>query len=28
VQRTLRNWWLLLRYLWGANPADLAKEYR
>ena len=28
VRRTLRNWWLLLRYLLGADPVALAKEYR
>jgi rSAM/selenodomain-associated transferase 2 len=28
IRRTLQNWWLLLRYLAGAAPADLAKQYR
>ena len=28
LRRTLRNWWLLLRYLGGADPSALAKEYR
>ncbi|MEA5113671.1 MAG: TIGR04283 family arsenosugar biosynthesis glycosyltransferase [Geobacteraceae bacterium] len=28
LRRTLRNWWLLLRYLSGADPDDLAGEYR
>lgn len=28
VRRTLRNWWLLLRYLNGADPARLAEAYR
>ena len=28
ARRTLRNWLLLLRYLCGADPSALAKEYR
>lgn len=28
LRRTLRNWLLLLRYLTGADPKDLVKEYR
>lgn len=27
LKRTVKNWWLLARYLSGADPADLAKEY-
>jgi rSAM/selenodomain-associated transferase 2 len=27
-RRTLKNWWLLLRYLVGVDPTALAKEYR
>ncbi|MDY0269790.1 TIGR04283 family arsenosugar biosynthesis glycosyltransferase [Trichloromonas sp.] len=27
-RRTLKNWWLLLRYLAGADPVELAREYR
>lgn len=28
IRRTLHNWWLLLRYLTGTAPADLAGYYR
>lgn len=28
IRRTLRNWWLLLRYLTGTHPNSLAKDYR
>lgn len=28
VRRTLGNWWLLLRYLTGSDPAGLARGYR
>ncbi|MCE1227225.1 MAG: hypothetical protein LWW87_12180 [Geobacteraceae bacterium] len=28
LKRTVKNWWLLARYLSGADPAELAKEYR
>jgi rSAM/selenodomain-associated transferase 2 len=28
VRRTLGNWWLLLRYLTGSDPAVLAREYQ
>lgn len=27
LKRTVKNWWLLARYLSGADPADLTKEY-
>ena len=27
LKRTIKNWWLLTRYLSGADPAYLAKEY-
>lgn len=27
IRRTLRNWWLLLRYMTGSDPGCLAKEY-
>jgi len=27
VRRTLKNWWLLLRYLSGVKPEKLAREY-
>lgn len=27
IRRTLRNWWLLVRYLTGADPAGLARRY-
>lgn len=28
IGQTMWNWWLLLRHACGANPADLAREYR
>jgi rSAM/selenodomain-associated transferase 2 len=28
IRRTLRNWWLLLRYLTGTAPDTLAKDYQ
>lgn len=28
LRRTLKNWWLLCRYLAGTTPDNLAKEYR
>ena len=28
IRRTLRNWWLLLRYQTGTDPHTLAKDYR
>ena len=28
LKRTFKNWWLLARYLSGADPVELAKEYR
>jgi len=28
LKRTFKNWWLLARYLAGADPVDLVKEYR
>lgn len=27
LRRTLHNWWLLLRYLTGSDPKDLARKY-
>lgn len=28
IHRTLNNWILLLRYLWGTDPVKLAEQYR
>ncbi len=28
LRRTLKNWWLLVRYLAGASPDSLSQEYR
>ena len=28
LRRTLQNWWLLIRYLAGRQPEELAREYR
>jgi hypothetical protein len=28
IRCTLRNWWLLLRYLTGTDPTTLAKDYQ
>lgn len=28
LKRTVKNWWLLVRYLSGADPVDLVKEYQ